>query len=860
MAATIDEIEVLIKANAANFEKELGKVKKELKELETVSKSASKGVSTSMIAMGTVVGQVITKVVSKAFSSLNNVLRESDEAYKDTSASLTKLATVMKQRGATQAQYNEVIKVTEAEERLGVVSATAQQNGLQELATYVGKAESLKQLTNVMNNLIVQQHGYNATADQALQTATMMGKVLQGQTGGMERIGYHLDEADKKLFNYGTEEERVALLAEIVNDNLGDMNRELGKTNVGKQIQLANTWSSLKAQIGELATAVKNLLLPAFSLIANAVGRAIGYIKAFFKLFGVDTGNSAGNTADSLDSAAGAMGDYGDAAEKAGKKAKKSLAAFDEMNVLTESKSDSDDDEALDILGGLVAGVEAIDWGSLIPDIELPEWIKNLGKIFDTDIARAWGEAVKKVLKTVQKDFQSIFSKVGKISSTLWENMRKSVTKYGDELNHSLAEWATAVGNCVSSAIDLAFAPIDGFLGGVQKRLEQSGQELTDAIVRISIEASNASTQIIDKVTEGINGLIEPIRNGFANLGEMFTQMWIDMTTSFAEHSPEVFGSIADLATKIIDKFNELSAFIGKIWEDTTGSLKKVWDENGKELTDNIALAIDNILKVFQSLWDNLIEPIVKPMLEALKRAWDENLKPIVEKVAEFVMKLINFALLIWNKFISPIIQWLTEKLAPTFEFIGGFIGGVISAVGAVIGSVVNGIIGTFSGIIDFLTGVFTGDWEKAWNGVKSIFENIANSLGGIIKAPINFIIDCINSFIRGLNKIKIPDWVPAVGGKGINIGEIPRLAKGGIVSQATLAVIGERGSEAIMPLENNTGWISTLASKLADEQNYNNNNPIQVVVKVGEETLIDKIVDGLNEASYMRNRAVISI
>ena len=225
MATTIDEIEVLIKANAASFEAELKAVKKELKQLEATSKTASKGVSTAMIAMGSIVANVVTGVVSKALSGLNDVLAESDQAYKDTSSSLTKLATVMKQRGATQAQFNEVVKLTEAEEQLGVVSASAQQNGLQELATYVGKAESLKQLTNVMNNLIVQQHGYNATADQALQTATMMGKVLQGQTGGMERIGYHLDDAEIKLFNYGTEEERVALLTEIVNDNLGDMNR-----------------------------------------------------------------------------------------------------------------------------------------------------------------------------------------------------------------------------------------------------------------------------------------------------------------------------------------------------------------------------------------------------------------------------------------------------------------------------------------------------------------------------------------------------------------------------------------------------------------------------------------------------------
>ena len=477
MATTIDEIEVLIKANAASFEAELKAVKKELKQLEATSKASSKGVSTAMIAMGSVVANVVTGVVSKALSGLNNVLAESDQAYRDTSSSLTKLATVMRQRGATQAQFNEVVKLTEAEERLGVVSAAAQQNGLQELATYVGKAESLKQLTNVMNNLIVQQHGYNATADQALQTATMMGKVLQGQTGGMERIGYHLDEADVKLFNYGTEEERVALLTEIVNDNLGDMNRALGQTNVGKQVQLANTWGALKAQIGELATAVKNLLLPAFSFIANAVGRAIGYIKAFFKLFGVDTGNTVGNTADSMGSAAGAVGDYGDAADKAGKKVKKSLAAFDEMNVLTEQDSSSSSDSGgVDILGDLVPAVEAIDWGSLIPDIELPKWIKDLTKIFD-------GLDFKKITKSFKKlgqDIEKFLTPVKKILGDVWNTyLQPFVTWAGNDL---LPAFMNALGGAIAVVgevlgrvwesflkpfIDFFLVPIAQFTGGI---------------------------------------------------------------------------------------------------------------------------------------------------------------------------------------------------------------------------------------------------------------------------------------------------------------------------------------------------------------------------------------------------------
>jgi len=112
------------------------------------------------------------------------------------------------------------------------------------------------------------------------------------------------------------------------------------------------------------------------------------------------------------------------------------------------------------------------------------------------------------------------------------------------------------------------------------------------------------------------------------------------------------------------------------------------------------------------------------------------------------------------------------------------------------------------------------------WEGIKSIGSSVANFIGGIfeskinmVKGIINAVIGLINGAIRGINKLKIniPDWVPKYGGKtfGFNIKEIPKLAKGGIVDRATLAVVGEAGKEAVMPLERNTQWIDKLAEKI---------------------------------------------
>ena len=93
--------------------------------------------------------------------------------------------------------------------------------------------------------------------------------------------------------------------------------------------------------------------------------------------------------------------------------------------------------------------------------------------------------------------------------------------------------------------------------------------------------------------------------------------------------------------------------------------------------------------------------------------------------------------------------------------------------------SIIKDISKIFNGLIDFITGFFTGNWEKAWKGVVDIFDGLISGLSTMFKIPINWIIDGINGFLEGLNGIKIPDWVPGIGGMSFSIPLIPRLKKG---------------------------------------------------------------------------------
>ena len=116
-----------------------------------------------------------------------------------------------------------------------------------------------------------------------------------------------------------------------------------------------------------------------------------------------------------------------------------------------------------------------------------------------------------------------------------------------------------------------------------------------------------------------------------------------------------------------------------------------------------------------------------------------------------------------------------------------------------------------------------------------------------MVKAPLNLVIDAINAVIGGLNKIRLPDWVPLIGGKGINIPLIPKLEEGGILEKGQVGLLEGNGAEAVVPLDQNKAWISAVARDMntaigGDNKLLERNNELL-------ETLIVMLPEALTDA-----------
>lgn len=354
--------------------------------------------------------------------------------------------------------------------------------------------------------------------------------------------------------------------------------------------------------------------------------------------------------------------------------------------------------------------------------------------------------------------------------------------------------------NTAKSAAQGALAAFDSINVLSKKDTGGAGGETTGAGAFEEAEVGSGMQGVIDKLTpfrDLLNQWIQetdfsPLINSINNLAAAcapFSGYVYDGLLWFMQNIllPLASWTIQDAAPAFLNMLAKGMEFLGKTIETVRPSFDYIWSNVLKPIAEftgeTFIWALDTIGQTFSDLSDLMTEK--------------------GDKINEILTAVGKGMELLWNVIYKPILQLMRGGISTLLRYIVRIVGDMIDV---------------FSGIVEFVSGVFTGDWKKAWNGLVDIFKGAVNWIIDIFEGVVNTIIDGINSI-----SIDFPDWLPVPGLAGKHFGpnlarlEIPRLATGGITSGPTTALIGEAGREAVLPLENNTEWMDTFADKLSD-------------------------------------------
>ena len=362
--AVIKNMMVRAGADFSAFTTQASKAAKSMRGMQSSISRSCAGIKKVLSGLGVAVS--VAAIVSAA--------RSAAEAYDEQAENEMKLATVMRNTmKARNREIQSVLDLCSAQQRLGIIGDEVQLSGAQKLATYLTQSRTLKKLIPVMNDMVAQQYGFSASAENATNIATMLGKVMNGQVGALSRLGYSFTEAQEKILKYGTEEDRAATLARVINQSVGGMNRALASTPTGRMKQLSNTLGDIREKSGECVRLIGVLLLPLLWKVADVLERIANFANkaavSLNKVFGSTSSLTGWQT---VSTGVGEVTEDLDEAVTTAKELKRTLMGFDTLNILggkdneedqTQTQADDTSSSTSSMLGGLSEGLDTAQEG-----------------------------------------------------------------------------------------------------------------------------------------------------------------------------------------------------------------------------------------------------------------------------------------------------------------------------------------------------------------------------------------------------------------------------------------------------------------------------------------------------------------
>ena len=554
-------------------------------------------------------------------------------------------------------------------------------------------------------------------------------------------------------------------------------------TYSGKIAQLNTAFTNMKTAIGNVIQPLAKLFVPMITAATNAITKLFTSLAGLLSLFGlkadsVETvSNGIGDMATNADKASDAVGSVGDSASKSAKKIKKSLAGWDEINKLDDNSDSSSGSGSGS--GGSSGGIkESLDVSSTVQEdtsvfTGLIEKVKELASIFKEGFDAGFGDTnfdgildhllnIKNAIVDIWTDPDVLYSAQQWVDTCLYSlgQMTGAVARIGTNIAEFfvgsidiyLEQYVDRIKTHICNMFDISsedmalsgnFAQALGELSDVFK--SDKAKQIGANIIAMFANPIMSANELCAKFAKDIKGILfQPIIDNVDKLKETFNNVLTPIQT--------VTGTLADAMTYVGDKWNE------------------VYDNYISPFMESLKTGLSDTFSKFLDVYNEYVVPFMNNIADGLGSLWEEHLRPLVDKIGEFVGSVVTAIQTLWEMWLKPLIDWIIANiipvLVPIFESIWNTIKNVFGSIADTIG----GIIDTFKGLIDFIVGVFTGDWSKAWEGIKTFFtgiweaikgffETIWNALKGIVETYINIVKAQISTVLNAIKTIWENIW-----------------------------------------------------------------------------------------------------
>lgn len=646
---------------------------------------------------------------------------------------------------------------------------------------------------------------------------------------GINESVSNLSQADKSILRY------IAIMKQSGNA-MGDFARTLNTP--------ANMLRVFQAQLELAARAIGSLFIPALTAIlpvAIAVVKVItALISTIAGFFGFempeidwDTGAVA-SFGTGLEDVSDGLDDVAGSAANAKKQVAYLIGGFDELNVLSSQASS----------GGGGAGGGTGGMGDLLSGIELPEydmfaslvdsdvekWVRRINGLFEVmgaEIGKAIDRA--KELAAIFKlgfhaeikdtDFKGLLEIIQSIGTRLKEiftdpKVTQAATRMGNRIAYSLGRIAGSIVNVGVTIGKNLFGGLDMYLEKNSDRIKEFLISMFDIAGEIAEIAANFTSAFAEVYSAwgGEDGqavtasIIEIFANAFMGVVELAGKLGRDIlngiTLPITENADAIKTALEEgWISPMRTVFEAIAGFV-------TNTFKKVHETYDQYVSPAISAFYEgwsNIASTVLDVYNTYFVPVFDNLSKIFSSLVSDDLQPLVNSFIEAFGTLTELVSTIWKNIFVPFVQWFHETYGPDIAIVLNIVGTAFMDLLSLVSTIVKGMIDVLSGVHTFLTGVFSLNWKKAWDGIAKVFSAFANGLGKTIKAGLNIVIDAVNFIIR-----KIPDAInrilrglnSAADKLGINnnlptisVPQIPRLAKGAIISpnDPFLAVLGDQ-------------------------------------------------------------------